>query len=53
MAMRGRNISMPEALWDKLEAEAARKERSINWLVGRIVRDHFAAVKETSKKKGG
>ena len=48
MVARTRSIYLDEKVWDELEAEAEKQERSINWLVARMVRDALAA-----KKKGG
>jgi hypothetical protein len=51
-AARSRSIRLPEDMWDALETEATSKERSVNWIVGRIIRDHLAG-KSKGRNKGG
>lgn len=41
----------PEKILDALEAEAKRSERSLNWLVARILRD-YARARPAKTEKG-
>ena len=47
MANRVSSIYLDEAVWETLKKEAGKKERSVNWVIAHLIRDHLA------KEKGG
>jgi len=52
MAARHRSVRLDEELWEELQKRANAQERSVNWILTKILKPYFAKEAKQPKKGG-